>query len=315
LTTPAAGSTGLVGEIVRRGISVAVVVAPMIAACWWVSTHHPLGGFSFAIYVAVAGLLVLCEHWLPFDRRWGSAMRGNRTDVLYVIVATAMDKATFVVCMTAIAAVGRGLAHRFQMQLWPTTWSLGWQIMAALVIADVATYVRHRLAHGSSLLWRFHRVHHSMTELYWIRSAYTHPLEQLMILTAIMLPIAFLGAGDQVVAAVAFLFGLSGLLQHANVDARSSVLNRVFATPEVHRAHHRADAGNRTNFSAFFVLMDILFGTYDPPDASEKRIRVGLEDEPAFPRDFLSHLTIPFGREPVGRSQSGVATASIQGEP
>lgn len=129
-----------------------------------------------------------------------------------------------------------------------------------------------------------------------------------------MLPIAFLGAGDRVVAVVAFLFGLSGLLQHANVDARSSVLNRVFATPEVHRAHHRADSGNHTNFSAFFVLMDILFGTYDPPARWETGFRVGLRDEPAFPGDFLSHLTIPFRPDPVGRSQAGVAAATVQGE-
>ena len=70
-------------------------------------------------------------------------------------------------------------------------------------IADAAAYFRHRLFHTSSVLWRFHRIHHSMTELYWIRSAYTHPLEQLCILMAIMLPIALLGAGDDVVAVVA----------------------------------------------------------------------------------------------------------------
>ena len=54
------------------------------------------------------------------------------------------------------------------------------QVLAALLIADAGAYFRHRLFHKSSLLWRFHRIHHSMTELYWIRSAYTHPLEQLV---------------------------------------------------------------------------------------------------------------------------------------
>jgi sterol desaturase/sphingolipid hydroxylase (fatty acid hydroxylase superfamily) len=133
-----------------------------------------------------------------------------------------------------------------------------------------------------------------MTALYWIRSAYTHPLEQLFILTAIMLPISLLGAPDQVVAVVAFTFGLSGLLQHANVDTRSSVLNRIFATPEVHRIHHGADAGSHTNFSAFFVFMDLLFGTYDPPPATSPRLRVGLEDADDFPRGFLAQLALPF---------------------
>jgi sterol desaturase/sphingolipid hydroxylase (fatty acid hydroxylase superfamily) len=220
-----------------------------------------------------------------------------------------MDKATFVVCVTTIASVGSAAAGYFQIDLWPNGWSFGIQVAAALLVADAATYLRHRLSHKSDLLWRFHRVHHSMTELYWIRSAYTHPVEQLLILCAIMLPISLLGAGDQVVAVVAFVFGLSGLVQHANVDARSSVLNYVFATPEVHRVHHRADDGSHSNFSAFFVLMDHLFGTYRAVEPWGTSVRVGLPDEPEFPKDFWSHLTIPFRRDAVAAANEAKPAA------
>jgi sterol desaturase/sphingolipid hydroxylase (fatty acid hydroxylase superfamily) len=284
-------------EVVRRSLVVAVVAVPVLAASWRVSGNRPLGWFTFAVYLAVAGLLVLCEHWLPFDPRWGNAIRGSKTDFAYVIVASVMDKVIFVVCVTTIASVGGAVAGYFQIGLWPSGWSLGFQVAAALLVADAAAYVRHRLSHKSDLLWRFHRIHHSMTELYWIRSAYTHPVEQLLILCAIMLPISVLGAGDQVVAVVAFVFGLSGLVQHANVDARSSGLNWVFATPEVHRAHHRVDEASHSNFSAFFVLMDHLFGTYRPVEPSEMAVRVGLRDEPEFPKDFWSQLTMPFRRD------------------
>jgi sterol desaturase/sphingolipid hydroxylase (fatty acid hydroxylase superfamily) len=283
-----------------------VVVGPLLAACWCLSGQRPLGELTLGIYVAVAGLLILCEHWLAFDREWGSAIRGSKTDFLYVIIATSMDKASLVFCVTAIASIGRDLAGHFEVNLWPSSWSLGFQVVAALLVADVGAYFRHRLFHESSVLWRFHRIHHSMTGLYWIRSAYTHPLEQLCILMAIMLPIALLGAGDEVVAVVAFLFGLSGLLQHANVDSRSSILNYVFATTEVHRVHHRADErASHSNFSAFFVLMDILFGTYQWPARAAAPVRVGLEGVTAFPRDFLSHLTMPFRRDPLGLDADG----------
>jgi sterol desaturase/sphingolipid hydroxylase (fatty acid hydroxylase superfamily) len=271
-----------------------VIAGPLLAACWWVGEARPLMHLTLGIYVAVAAFLVLCEHWLAFEERWGSAIQGSKTDFLYVLIATTMDKASFVVCVTAIAAAGRSVADHLQVGLWPRTWSLPAQIVLALLIADMGTYLRHRLAHKSDLLWRFHRVHHSMTELYWIRSAYTHPLEQLLILMAIMLPISFLGAGDEVVAVVAFVFGLSGLLQHANIDTRSSVLNYVFATPEVHRVHHGADAGSHSNFSAFFVFMDVLLGTYSTPVRSAGPVRVGLDGATSFPKDFLSQLAIPF---------------------
>ena len=294
----AAGYRELLRDAISRSVVWVLVVGPLLAACWYVGAQRSLGQLTLGIYVAAVGLLVLCEYWLAFNEEWGSAIRGSWTDFLYVAIATLMDKASFVVCVTAIASLGRDLAGAFEIRLWPTGWSRGLQLVVALLIADTAAYLRHRLFHRSSALWRFHRIHHSMTELYWIRSAYTHPLEQLCILMAIMFPIAFLGAGDDVVAAVAFLFGLSGLLQHANIDSRSSVLNYVFATPEIHRVHHRADAREaHSNFSAFFVFMDVLLGTYRRPAPAAAPIRVGLEGVSAFPRDFLSHLVMPFRRD------------------
>jgi sterol desaturase/sphingolipid hydroxylase (fatty acid hydroxylase superfamily) len=284
----------LLEDVLRRSIVVAALAIPVLVACWRLSAHRPLGALSFAIYVAVAALLAVSEHRVPFQPQWGSAIRGSRTDVIYVVVASLMDKAMFLLCVTAVASIGSALASRLGLGLWPTDWGLGWQVALALLIADAGTYLRHRLSHGLDVLWRFHRVHHSMTELYWIRSAYTHPVEQFLILTAIMLPISLLGAGEQVVAVVAFAFGLSGLLQHANVDARSSVLNWVFATPEVHRTHHAADERSLANFSAFFVVMDLLFGTYRRPAPAGTPLRVGLDEPTPFPKDFWSHLTIPF---------------------
>ncbi len=298
---------GLLKEAIGRSIVLVVVVCPLLAACWQVSENLPLQNLTLGLYVAAAGLLILCEHSLAFNAEWGSTIRGNRTDFLYVIVATLTEKASFVVCVVAAASLGRYLSGSLQINLWPSSWSLGLQVVAALLISDMATYFRHRLFHKSSVLWRFHSIHHSVTGLYWIRSAYTHPLEQFVIMMAMMFPIAFLGAGDEIIAVVAFVYGLSGLLQHANIDSRSTILNYVFATPEIHRIHHRADErGNRSNFSAFFVLMDILFGTYCRPTRAEAPARVGLEGVTAFPGEFLTHLVMPFKRDSVGLEVDGV---------
>jgi sterol desaturase/sphingolipid hydroxylase (fatty acid hydroxylase superfamily) len=278
-----------------------VVVCPLVAVCWQASQGLPIGTLTLAIYVAVAGLLILCEYALAFDDRWGSTIRGNLTDFLYVGAATVTEKATFLLCAALAAAFGRVLAGQLGISLWPSGWNFGVQVAAALLIADVGTYFRHRLFHKVPALWRFHQIHHSMTGLYWIRSAYTHPLEQFAIMLATMFPIALLGAGDAVILVVAFAYGLSGLLQHANVDARSSILNCIFATPEVHRFHHGAnELGNRSNFSAFFVFMDMLFGSYCRPERHEAPHHVGLEGVKTFPGDFLTHLALPFQQHPAG---------------
>ena len=120
---------------------------------------------------------------------------------------------------------------------------------------------------------------------------------------------------DRIVAVVAFVFGLSGLLQHANVDARSSVLNWIFATPEVHRMHHGVEDGGRSNFSAFFVVMDLLCGTYRAPARAATPMPVGLRDEIGFPTDFLTHLIMPFRRDPAGLDGNGARAVAAANEP
>jgi len=291
---------GLLRKAIGRSVFLVVVVCPMLALCWQMGDQIPFDRLTIGVYIAIAGLLILCEHFFAFRSEWGSTIRGTRTDFLYVIVASLIEKASYIACITAVAALGRGLASHFQVDFWPADWSFGIQVVLALIIADAGAYLRHRLSHISSVLWRFHQIHHSVTGLYWIRSAYTHPFEQLLIMIAIMLPIAFLGVSDQVIAVVAFLFALSGLIQHANIDSRSSVLNWVFATPEIHRIHHRADEiGNRSNYSAFFVLMDHLFGSYIWPARREDPEYVGLEGVTAFPGDFLTQLVLPFKQDPT----------------
>jgi sterol desaturase/sphingolipid hydroxylase (fatty acid hydroxylase superfamily) len=276
------------------------LICPLLVASWQVSENLPLENLALGIYVAVAVLLILCEYFLAFRGDWGTTIRGTKTDFLYVIVGAGLERVSFLACVTVVASIGWHLSSYLEIELWPRSWPFGFQVLAALLIADVGAYFRHRLFHKSSTLWRFHQIHHSPTGLFWIRSAHTHPLEQLCIMIVMMLPIALLGAGAEIIALVAFAYGLSGLLQHANIDARSSILNFVFATPEVHRIHHRADErGNQSNFSAFFVLMDILFGTYCRPTPSEDPERVGLGGVTGFPGDFLSHLVIPFKADPV----------------
>ena len=197
----------LLKEAIRRSLVLVVVVVPLPVVCWRVSEGLPLGNLTLGVYIAVAGLLILCEYALAFREEWGTTIKGNVTDFLYVAAATLTEKATFILCAAVAAAFGSVLSGHLEISLWPSSWNFAFQVVAALLIADLGTYLRHRLFHKSSLLWRFHQIHHSATGLYWIRSAYTHPLEQFAIMLAIMFPIALLGAGNEVILVVAFLYG------------------------------------------------------------------------------------------------------------
>ena len=58
------------------------------------------------------------------------------------------------------------------------------QIVAALSITTVGGYAGHRAAHEVPLLWRFHRVHHSIRELDWLAANHLHPLDQIFMRSA-----------------------------------------------------------------------------------------------------------------------------------
>ena len=60
------------------------------------------------------------------------------------------------------------------------------------------------------------------------------------------------------------------------------------------------EKGNRSNFSAFFVFMDIVFGTYCRPERHPPPHHVGLEGVKTFPGNFFTHLVLPFQRVPAG---------------
>ena len=70
------------------------------------------------------------------------------------------------------------------------------------------------------------------------------------------------------------------LLQHANLRLRFDGWNRVLATPDVHRLHHRKEVREDVNFGIVLLFYDQLFGTYRP--AEEVGVReIGLVENPA----------------------------------
>src|SRR5262245_5767498 len=91
----ATGQRELVKGGIRSSVVLVVLVVPLLVACWLVSARRPIGQGTLGMYIAAVVLLIACEHWLSFDDKWGSALRGSWTDFLYVAVASLMDKVTF----------------------------------------------------------------------------------------------------------------------------------------------------------------------------------------------------------------------------
>jgi len=104
-----------------------------------------------------------------------------------------------------------------------------------------------------------------------------------------------LGASPEVPLIKAAVGAVWGLWIHANVDARTGLLQWVINGPEAHRWHHATDPDAfNLNFATKLALWDRLFGTaFLPP--GRKPAGYGLTDV-AFPRGYVRQQLFAFRR-------------------
>jgi len=180
--------------------------------------------------------------------------------------------------------------------------SPGWaQIVAALAIATVGGYAGHRAAHEVPLLWRFHRVHHSVREMDWLAANHLHPLDQIFIRSSAVLPLYALGFGRVSLGAFVVLLTLQAIFVHANVRLTFGPLRWVIATPQFHHWHHaREPQAYNSNYAGEFPVIDALFGTLYLP-AYRWPAQYGINDcEPA---GYLRQLVWPVRARGAGSAK------------
>jgi protein-tyrosine-phosphatase len=157
------------------------------------------------------------------------------------------------------------------------TWSRALLGIAAL---DLATYVAHVAMHKSPFAWRFHRVHHSESEVDVTTAFRQHHGETLWRVAWQLPPILLLGLPFGVVVLYLTLSTLNAQLEHANLrvpDRLDRIVRRLFVTPNMHKVHHsRLQPETDSNYANIFSLWDRLFGTYTR-DADLGALRYGLE--------------------------------------
>jgi sterol desaturase/sphingolipid hydroxylase (fatty acid hydroxylase superfamily) len=182
----------------------------------------------------------------------------------------------------------------------------------AIALVFVGQYWGHRLTHQVPFLWRFHAVHHSISQMDWVAAGRLHPLDAAFTLAFTIVPLFLLGYSGGVFAGVAAGVTLLAIFQHANVRLRFPVIRWVVPTPEWHHWHHAIDAeAVDKNFG--MPVVDRFFGTsYMPRD----RYPAGFGTHDPVPADgYLRHLAYPFtknararttGRAPQQVSESAV---------
>lgn len=158
-----------------------------------------------------------------------------------------------------------------------TVESLWLAVPLAFVIHELAYYAEHRLSHRVGLFWAFHAIHHSSNEFNHTTAArgffLDGKLQGVLGLTA-----AFIGVAPVVYFAVMALKSLYGIWNHASYVGHLGWMERVFATPRIHKVHHANQPRYiDTNYSQVLTIWDRIFGSFAAYDDAEPPV-VGLVD-------------------------------------
>lgn len=175
---------------------------------------------------------------------------------------------------------------------------LGWatELVATIFLIDGLTYVMHRLFHQVPFLWRFHRMHHSDTQMDVTTGARFHIGEHIIstIVRAGLYAVCAIKMPNIIIYETVFLANV--LFHHANVSISEPVdkIYRLLLTsPNMHKVHHsNLQPETDSNYTSLFSFWDRLFGTYkivENPKRIEYGIK-GLEDE----QSIAAMLLTPF---------------------
>ncbi len=256
----------------------------------------------FGIVTAISLLFVIGGELLQgFNSDWRPTLKENYyPDGVTVVINNFLLQSPaiqLVISATAISLAGGGA------QVWPNQWSLWVQVPMALVLGEFGAYWWHRANHELPWLWRFHKIHHSPTRLYWLNATKFHYVDVTILQSCTVLPVLILGADETTVLFITLFSIFHGYWQHGNTRQNLGPLNYIFSNAQLHRWHHNATVAIANhNYGSNLIVWDWLFGTYFWPeggfgDAQGAQIRdIGIEEQ-EYPVDPFRQFVQPFTRQ------------------
>jgi sterol desaturase/sphingolipid hydroxylase (fatty acid hydroxylase superfamily) len=158
----------------------------------------------------------------------------------------------------------------------------GWvEVIAAVIVLDLAIYLQHVLFHAVPALWRLHRMHHADLEFDVTTGVRFHPVEIVLSMLIKFAVIAALGAPALGVLIFEVLLNATSMFSHSNIRIPQAIdrwLRWVVVTPDMHRVHHSIERKETdSNYGFNLPWWDRLFGTYRPaPEAGHEGMTIGI---------------------------------------
>jgi sterol desaturase/sphingolipid hydroxylase (fatty acid hydroxylase superfamily) len=272
-----------------------VMTATFGLFAWLRAMEMSLVVSTYAPVLLAAAIVTLLELRFPHRSEWRPPVSEVKTDLGFMtVVQLAFPPLMGFLFTYALIAPARALNLPISV-MWPHRWPIWLQAALMILVVDFLRYWLHRAAHHNDTLWRFHSVHHSVEQMYWLNTARFHPLEKAMQMTLDSLPFLLMAVNPAVLALYYVAYATNGFFQHCNIELRYGVLNYIVGSAETHRWHHsRIPRESNANYGNTVIVWDLVFGTWALP--TDRRVKeLGLRD-PDYPKSFLSLMRAPFTR-------------------
>ena len=181
-----------------------------------------------------------------------------------------------------------------------SNWPIGFQLVVFFVILDFVQWLTHVLLHKYEVLWRFHKVHHSVKEMGFAAHLRYHWMENILYKPLKTLGVMVLGGFEPEQAYIVhFIAIIIGHLNHANIRITWGPFKYILNNSVMHLYHHMKvlpeNKPKGINFGISLSIWDFLFRTHYIPDDNGE-IELGFSNEENFPKGFFSQLFTGFGK-------------------
>lgn len=152
-------------------------------------------------------------------------------------------------------------------------------IFIGVLALDFSSWLVHLVMHKVPVLWRFHLIHHSDTNVDVTTGLRHHPGDSLLRGIFFLLLIFISGAPMYSVMIYQTLVVLATAFTHANIGLHPKLdkaLSWFLISPNMHKVHHHwKQPYTDSNYGAVFSIWDRLLGTFTSLDT--KDIKYGLD--------------------------------------
>ncbi len=194
-----------------------------------------------------------------------------------------------------------GINHKSLAIIDISQWEQWQQLLIFFIVLDFVQWLTHVLLHKFEILWRFHKVHHSVKEMGFAAHLRYHWMENIFYKPLKTFGVMILGGFEPEQAYIVHFIAISiGHLNHANIRITWGPLKYLFNNSVMHLYHHikalPEDRPQGINFGISLSVWDYIFKTnYVPDDNGE--IELGFPGEESFPKEFVGQLFTGFGKK------------------